>query len=577
MAALTWGELDKRIFRTGTDRGVLQVEGDAAPVAWNGLLSVDVAPSGGEHDPIHFQGVKVFDRVGKEDTKLLLECLTYPKAFERCDGLDDIYYNQVRRRFSISWRVLIGSAEDPGAQNYELHFVYGATALPTSKKSESLAASLPLQTLTYEIHAVPNFDMMSSRYPTAHIALNTFDHADAIATLEAQMYGSDSTDPVFPTFDDVESAIEGPVLAACLDLTTAEFNFNDEDPDVLFGEVVGTEIHATDPAGGISAYFPDFNFTNLDKTKNYRFTITFEDTGHSNYIQILAYPLNTPASWDASGGGIVIGENDSSDVDAEVQHVTVGPDSWWFEDWNSADLDWEGLSFETPNSDDVIVSICYQAYEMDELVGTPIFLPITEATTGVGAGALSSVIVGSGLLQDDSDSSYVDVALEVASEIVSGSYSYNSTKIYLSPWEPLTDLPPLEEVFHAEMFVRARMNLVDNNIPFDAFEGMNLGFHPTTISSPTVLTTMATAALVNENLAEDTAAWYDIPGRFIIGEPNLYEAIRTGIFPGFGEVGMGLQWTGVPATAPPGTAVGSRLTVRVYEVTVEIRIYDAPA
>ena len=49
MSRLTWADPGERFFEIGVDRGVLYV-GDDAGVAWNGLISVDESPQGGDAD-----------------------------------------------------------------------------------------------------------------------------------------------------------------------------------------------------------------------------------------------------------------------------------------------------------------------------------------------------------------------------------------------------------------------------------------------------------------------------------------------------------------------------------------------
>lgn len=208
MTAIKWDELGERFFRTGVSRGVLQVEGDTVAVPWNGLTSVSEEVSGGEHQPQYFEGAKTLDHVETEDTALTLECVMYPKEFERCDGFDQIYTHQLRKRFNLAYRNQIGNDVEREDLGYDLHLIYNATALPTKKTYDSIEANVPLSVFSWSIHAVPEF--IDGMRPTAHLIISSIDYPEVVAAIEDILYGTDDTDPVFMDMGTVVDIFDPP-------------------------------------------------------------------------------------------------------------------------------------------------------------------------------------------------------------------------------------------------------------------------------------------------------------------------------------------------------------------------------
>lgn len=203
---LQWDQTGERFFRTGLNRGVLQVEGDPIAVVWNGLTSISDEALGGEHKPIYFEGVKTLDYVEGTDTQVVLECITYPTEFDRCDGLDGVHTNQRRQRFNLAWREKIGNDVDKEEHGYLLHLLYNCTALPTKKMSRSLGQAIPISTFSWTIHTVPV--EVSLHRPTSHLILNSITQPEAVAVVEEILYGEDGDDPIFPTFPEYEEVVD---------------------------------------------------------------------------------------------------------------------------------------------------------------------------------------------------------------------------------------------------------------------------------------------------------------------------------------------------------------------------------
>lgn len=201
MTALVWDKPSDRRFERGVDRGVLfPLSGPG--VAWNGLVSVDETPSGGELQSYWFDGVKYLDDVGSEDYEATLTAFTYPDEFEACNGAFEVQdgvfaTGQFRDTFNLCYRTLLGDAEDPDA-GYKLHFVYSATATPTQRHYGTISDEIDLTNLSWTIAAVP--PKSSTFKPTAHVFVDsTKVPAYGLRVLENYIYGSDAGNPTWPT------------------------------------------------------------------------------------------------------------------------------------------------------------------------------------------------------------------------------------------------------------------------------------------------------------------------------------------------------------------------------------------
>lgn len=85
MTRLSWGNVGERYYESGVDRGVLYVAG--AGVAWNGLVSVDENPTGGEARPFYIDGIKYLNLPAKEEFEATISALYSPVEFDQCDGV----------------------------------------------------------------------------------------------------------------------------------------------------------------------------------------------------------------------------------------------------------------------------------------------------------------------------------------------------------------------------------------------------------------------------------------------------------------------------------------------------------
>lgn len=203
---LVWDELEDRVYETGIDRGVLYVDG-LDGVAWNGIINITETPSGGEARPLYIDGVKYLNLSAGEEFEANITAFYSPKEFDLCDGSiaiqPGVFANhQMRRPFCFSFRTKVGNAGAGQDAGYKIHIVYNAMALPTIRSYRSFAEASEAINLSWRIvtRSIP-FPNLS---PTAHITLDSTKLSpEAVAALEAVLYGSELEDPRVPMPEEI--------------------------------------------------------------------------------------------------------------------------------------------------------------------------------------------------------------------------------------------------------------------------------------------------------------------------------------------------------------------------------------
>jgi hypothetical protein len=90
---LVWDDSGKKIAETGVKKGVLypMVAGlYTAGKAWNGLTSLNEAPTGAEASPFYADNQKYLAIMSDEEFAGTVGCYTYPDEFKPCIGEVDL-------------------------------------------------------------------------------------------------------------------------------------------------------------------------------------------------------------------------------------------------------------------------------------------------------------------------------------------------------------------------------------------------------------------------------------------------------------------------------------------------------
>lgn len=212
MPKLTWDASGERLYETGVKQGVLYVMGSTGygnGVAWNGLTAITESPSGAESTPLYADDIKYLDLRSTEEFGATIEAYTYPDEFAACDGSASLadgvsIGQQARKMFGLCYRTTVGNDTDGTDHGYKLHLIYGATASPSEKAYETINDSPEAITFSWEITTTPV--SVTGFKPTASITIDsTKADPTCLASLEAKLYGSETTEPTLPLPDEVKT------------------------------------------------------------------------------------------------------------------------------------------------------------------------------------------------------------------------------------------------------------------------------------------------------------------------------------------------------------------------------------
>lgn len=197
MSRIDWNKAGERFFETGVDHCVLYP--NIGPgVAWNGVTSINEEASGGDLEPLYFDGIKYADVASSEDFQVTLEAFSAPREFAAADGVKMLVpglfvTQQPRKTFGLTYRTLIGNDLVGTEYGYKLHIVYNCTAAPSGKTNQTLAANTTPGTRSWSISTVP--PPASTFRPTAHLVLDsTLIEPFLMAEIETALYGRDATE-----------------------------------------------------------------------------------------------------------------------------------------------------------------------------------------------------------------------------------------------------------------------------------------------------------------------------------------------------------------------------------------------
>lgn len=210
MARIEWDKVGERYFSAGIDRGVLYIDGKAVP--WNGLISVQESSTGGEVVPVYLDGIRIRNISTLSEYQATITAFYSPPEFDQCDGIYASQYtgfyatNQSRKPFALSYRNKF--TNDAGVDGYKIHLIYNAMAEPASPLYQTLSDDSQASSLTWDIKAVPNFEM--TEYISAHYIFDTTKVPEyVVEAFENTIYGSRGAEPKLPSPYDIERIFVG--------------------------------------------------------------------------------------------------------------------------------------------------------------------------------------------------------------------------------------------------------------------------------------------------------------------------------------------------------------------------------
>jgi len=200
-----WDQIGERIYQTGLDRGVLYLD-DGTAVPWNGLTSVE-EESNSEIKEFYLNGVKFLQNAIPSDFSAKLKAFTYPEEFEAVNGVVEVepgmfYHDQPLKSFNLSYRTKIGNDIDGIEHGYKIHLLYNLLANPDNYSFETIGKDAQPSEFSWALTGTP--PAATGYRPTVHISIDSRKADPAtLQLLEGILYGSDTSDPRFPTLDEV--------------------------------------------------------------------------------------------------------------------------------------------------------------------------------------------------------------------------------------------------------------------------------------------------------------------------------------------------------------------------------------
>lgn len=222
MAKIVWDNVDERVYETGVDHGVLYIPDNngnyVTGVAWNGLTTVTESPSGAESNPQYADNIQYLNLISAEVFAATIEALSFPKEFERFDGLGTptegvTVGQQVRRKFAFAYRTLIGDAAVGQSAGEKIHLVYGCVAAPSERAHASINDTPEAMAMSWSISTtpvpVPNHD------PSATLTVDSrLVDPVVYAAFKDIIYGTTGVDPRLPMPAEIIAMFESGVTVA---------------------------------------------------------------------------------------------------------------------------------------------------------------------------------------------------------------------------------------------------------------------------------------------------------------------------------------------------------------------------
>lgn len=210
---IKWDETGKRLYETGTSKGVLFVKDAAgvygAGVPWNGLTSVKQAPDGAEPTAIHADNIKYLELMSAENFKGTIDAYTYPDEFMACEGSEELVAasgvfagQQERKGFGLVYSTIIGNDTMGNDYGEKIHIVYNAKVSPAARDYETVNDTPNAITMSWGFTTVPESvdDIPALKRPTAYITVDSTKVDEAKMTaIRNLIYGTEALEPAFPS------------------------------------------------------------------------------------------------------------------------------------------------------------------------------------------------------------------------------------------------------------------------------------------------------------------------------------------------------------------------------------------
>lgn len=207
MSRIKWDEDAKRLYETGTSKGVLYTQKDDGKynngVGWNGLIGVSKNPSGAEETALYANNSKYASMRSAEEQEGSITAYTYPDEWAECDGSREVapgfkIGQQTRRAFGMTWQTILGNDVQLDGYGYKIHIIYSATASPSEQEYTSVNDSPEAIEFSWDYKCTP-IDPDIEGKDLKKSATITIDSTQtpkaAMKEIEDTLYGTDDDEP----------------------------------------------------------------------------------------------------------------------------------------------------------------------------------------------------------------------------------------------------------------------------------------------------------------------------------------------------------------------------------------------
>ena len=243
MTRILWDAIGSHHFSAGVDRGVLYLQ-NGSGVPWNGLVSVNEAPSGADVVDNYYDGQKFFARRRPEEFEATIEAFTYPVEFDEYDGRGQYVTDQVRKPFGFSYRTLLGNDIDGTSLGYLIHIVYNAITKPTARGHKTISDSSELSLFSW---GITTSDIEIDGHRGSHLIINsTIAYPGVLSVIENTLYGSADTSARLPEPQEILDLFEDGAILKITD--HGDGTWTAEGPDSAIQMLSATEFEITWPS-----------------------------------------------------------------------------------------------------------------------------------------------------------------------------------------------------------------------------------------------------------------------------------------------------------------------------------------
>lgn len=206
MAKMIWDATGERKFEVGVENVAIFPMTEStygAGVPWNGCTAFNIQPQGGEANKYYADDIHYLTLYSAETTDFTVEAYTYPDEFAACNGQRDLVKGvkigqQTRKAFGAAFINLVGNDTELQDHGKKLTLVYGCRVSPSEKGHATINENLEPATMSWSGTTTPI--AVEGFKPTATCEIDSTVVGDeAFLAVYNYVYGTDETEPVFPT------------------------------------------------------------------------------------------------------------------------------------------------------------------------------------------------------------------------------------------------------------------------------------------------------------------------------------------------------------------------------------------